>query len=258
MSTGHENVVWQSADGTWSRGFYLANRYYPDDDSEPEIEYDQGEFEWVSTGHPNEDAAIQAWRGANPGHSTSIPHPATDEARAYWGDEHERLDDLAAKLWADPGMRYMCHGTPKRRSPRFLARDIATATADAAFYRLRGYANRPTDVTAETAALRSRIPELSTAERDAVSAELAKAVERVEDELRKPSSWRGSPSPADAVKESEALRDSLRNLGAQVAAAATQTTAAPARAKTTAKSTAGSFAPKQHTAPDVMLGSPGT
>lgn len=260
MSTGHENVVWQSSDGTWSRGFYLAQRYYGDDDSDPEVEYDQNEFEWVSTGHPTEQAAHASWRGANPGHSTSLAQPTTPEQRAHWGDEHEHLDDLAAKLWADPNMRYMCHGTPKRRSPRFLAHDIATATADAAHYRLGGYANLPVDVSAETAELRSRLRELTGDQRTAVSAELRTGAERIEKAIRSGTSWRGTRPSPDALQQAEEMRDALLSLTADVAGAdvGQRPEVGPARAKTTPNSTAGSFAPKRQSAPDVTLGVPGT
>lgn len=254
MSVPHDNVVWQSADGTWNRGFYLADRWYPDDGGEPEVEFRHDEFEWVSTGHRTEQAAADSWRGANPGSRDTVPQPTTGEERAYWGDEVERLDDLAAKLWADPSRRYMCHGTPKRRVPRFLARDIAKATADAAYYRLSGYANRPTDVSAETAELRARSRELTADERAAVAEELAKGVDRIE-KSRQPGEplWRADSRRSDTVKEAEALRESLRALTVEVTASTAPPAAGSSRAKTTPKSTAGSFAPKRHSAPDMTL-----
>lgn len=65
MSFHRENVIWESADGTWSRGFFRVR--WTGDDPEWDVEYDYGSFEWVSTGHASERAAHDSWRGSNPG-----------------------------------------------------------------------------------------------------------------------------------------------------------------------------------------------
>lgn len=65
MSFNRENVVWESKDGTWNRGFYEVASLGLD--SEWDVEYNYDEFSWVSIGHPSEDAAHQSWQGANPG-----------------------------------------------------------------------------------------------------------------------------------------------------------------------------------------------
>ena len=261
MSVSRDNVVWQSADGTWSRGFYAEDRWYPDDDGEPEVEFRHDEFDWVSTGHPTEDAAADSWHGANPGGRDTVPFPKTDEERAHWSDEVERLDDLAAQLWASPYRAYSCHGAPKSRVPRYLAREIAKATSDAAYDRIEGYANQPTDVSTLASELRARLPELSAAERAAVSEELAKGVERIDKQLEPKPTYSRRPRPAGAAEDAVSLRESLRTLDREVTTPAPKTRPEPAtaRAKTTSKSTAGSFAPKTHSAPDVSLGgAPGT
>ncbi len=71
MSFNRDNVAWQSPNGTWNLGFYTVHEGYGygDDDYDPEwdVDYDYGSFEWVSTGHPNLDAAWASWNGANPG-----------------------------------------------------------------------------------------------------------------------------------------------------------------------------------------------
>lgn len=92
MSTNRENVVWQAADGTWSRGFYAFEQTGPD--AEWDVEYDFQSFWWASTGHQTEQAAIDAWHGSNPGgwsRATQDDNPAACE----------RLDELVAKLRAE-------------------------------------------------------------------------------------------------------------------------------------------------------------
>ena len=88
MSLHRENIVWKSRDGTWSIGFY--DYYYTGDtsdedfDHEWDVEYDYSQFNWVSTGHPTEQAAHDSWDGCNPGSSqiTSEPGPDTDRLDA--------------------------------------------------------------------------------------------------------------------------------------------------------------------------------
>lgn len=68
MSFHRENVVWQSADGTWNRGLYTAHEQFWVDNVDPEwdVDYDYSSFEWASTGHPTKQSAIDSWDGANP------------------------------------------------------------------------------------------------------------------------------------------------------------------------------------------------
>lgn len=71
MSLNRENVIWQSQDGTWNRGFFtfyaVGDACAEDYDHEWDVEYDNGTFHWVSTGHATEAAADASWRGPNPG-----------------------------------------------------------------------------------------------------------------------------------------------------------------------------------------------
>jgi len=100
MSFNRENILWQSADGTWSHGFYECHESYggrEDDDEnsfDPEwdVEYNHDVLEYASCGHPSEDAALQSWRGANPGgcHVLSY-HPGS-------AAEVAKHDDMAAEL----------------------------------------------------------------------------------------------------------------------------------------------------------------
>lgn len=69
MSVNRENVVWQSKDGSWNRGFFAfeqVNEDSEDFDYEWDVEYDYGHFYWASTGHGTKAQAVNSWRGANP------------------------------------------------------------------------------------------------------------------------------------------------------------------------------------------------
>ena len=77
MSFNRDNVIWQSGDGTWGRGFYTV--LWTGDDPEWDVEYDYGSFEWASVGHDSEDAAHDSWRGANPGGCTCYPYDGNEE-----------------------------------------------------------------------------------------------------------------------------------------------------------------------------------
>lgn len=97
MSFHRENVIWQSADGTWSRGFFQTYDSGPaDEDWDPEwdVEYDFDELQWVSTGHASEEAAARSWNGANPGGHDLVAFRDDAEGRRR-ADEY---DDMAARL----------------------------------------------------------------------------------------------------------------------------------------------------------------
>lgn len=75
LSCNRENVVWQSKNGTWNRGFfdyYDVNTDDPDWDYEWDVEYDMDTFNWVSTGHQTKEMAHASWDGSNPGGSWVI------------------------------------------------------------------------------------------------------------------------------------------------------------------------------------------
>ncbi len=288
MSFHRENVTWQSEDGTWSLGFFEVYSYDSgDDDYDPEwdVDYDYDSFQWVSTGHPTREAAGAAWDGSNPGGTTVCPWDRIE------GD-NEKYDDMAAKLWAESGPqreRYSWErtgpvsGTPKRRVPRYLARDVAEALLGDASFKLQGYSNIPKGVTAETAELRSRLPELSASERAAVVDELERGVKRVEEEIdayrTRANSRRGvyargaitfGPSVTDIADRIGYARDRIATLTALTDAATVAAPPAAAKVKTTAtrKAPAGkqpvgkttpasnrtSFKPRERGAPDVDLG----
>lgn len=90
MSFNRDNVVWQSSNGTWNRGFYTVAWVDYEGDPEWDAEYDYSTLEWVSTGHSTEQGALDSWDGANPG---SHEHVEYDEEDAPHCD---RLDKMAA------------------------------------------------------------------------------------------------------------------------------------------------------------------
>lgn len=94
MSFNRENVTWQSANGTWSRGFFrvidTGDWGSVDYDPEWDVDYDMSHFDWVSTGHPDEWSAHESWDGANPGGGQSLPYDPADSAAT------SRFDEMAA------------------------------------------------------------------------------------------------------------------------------------------------------------------
>lgn len=161
MSYNHENVVWQSPNGTWNRGFHPVDYYDcgESDDCDDEThewcrQFDEDSFEWVSSGHPSRDAAYASWTGSNPGGSSG-PGSA---------DHVEHLEDMAAVLYekslkeeAERGRRYggasnswmyasapayrSYEGPPRVRTLKALQRECNDLISEWADYRLGGYAN---------------------------------------------------------------------------------------------------------------------
>lgn len=277
MSYHRENVTWQSADGTWNRGFYETYSTGWSDDDEYDSEWDDecnmDAFDWVSTGHTTEEGARRAWDGANPGGTTIIRQPQTDAERAYWDGESDRLDDMAAKLWIaeierSRPQRYswersgIVNGTPKRRVPRYLAKDVADAQVNNAHYDLDGYDNVRVNTDAQLEELRSRYEEMTPDERAQVEQVLLAGVKRIQDNigeaLDRSRGYRTTYPRMDRIDLAKARVTTLSKLakeaGAKQRAPRTaKPTAAAGRGKTTAASTSGSFAPKSQSAPDITL-----
>jgi len=100
VSCCRENVIWQSADGTWNRGFYAYWQTNTDDedrDEEWDVDYSWDEFNWVRTGLASEQDAVEAWRGVNPGMREVLP----------WSERASKqcaeLDTLAVACLAEHG-----------------------------------------------------------------------------------------------------------------------------------------------------------
>ena len=152
MSLYRENVIWQSADGTWSRGFYTTyltgDPGREDYDHEWAVDYDYDEYWWASTGHPNSEAAERSWRGANPGTQEKVPYTPENIALV------EKYDDLAAILCENSSHSY--HGPVRRRSLKALQNEIERLTNERK--RVERYGSRvPPMVIDQIAALRERV-----------------------------------------------------------------------------------------------------
>lgn len=117
MSKNRENVIWQSPSGRWNRGFFDYFITGPDD--EWDVEYDHHRFNWVATDLPSEEAARQAWHGANPGGHQRVPWSEKNRA------EIERYEAMAAE-------HQKAERGPSRRStksPAQLDREIRSVLA---------------------------------------------------------------------------------------------------------------------------------
>jgi hypothetical protein len=100
MSKNHENVTWQSKDGTWSVGFFtvIQPSYMDDDyDDEWDVDYDYDSFVFASTGHRTPEQADRSWPGPNPGLVTHIPYKGhAQDAKHY---------DLLASYYKNPALK---------------------------------------------------------------------------------------------------------------------------------------------------------
>lgn len=95
MSYHWENVIWQSKDGSWNRGFYkrismapMGGHYDEEYDSEWDDDFDFGTFDYAKTGFPSETAAANWQPGANPGGFEVVPYRGNSK-------ECKALDQLA-------------------------------------------------------------------------------------------------------------------------------------------------------------------
>ena len=314
MSYHHENVTWQSPDGTWNRGFF-AEDYLTCGGNEDECgdethewcrEFDQSRFEWVSTGHPTEDAAWRSWTGSNPGSGEVVAYDPDSPQVREWVTEYE---DLAAKKYEEatrkaaensssrtglyggsyrhPGdtSYWGYEGPARHRTLAALQRERNSLVEDWAGTYLAGYDNlRRSDDEArldtqiaerlKTAAPQERAAyeQEAAAHRDRLHTLLDRARQRrLEDARRsrgyayRPGSLDQAKRRADREQEIAGLIDTAEESAKTHATSrparppTTKTTtvekadkagrsktkpSAPERAKTTAKSTPGSFAPK--------------
>lgn len=80
MSYHWENVIWQSKDGSWNRGYFhrisMGSGNWDDDgyDSEWDDEFDHSNFDYLATGIRSEDAAWDFKPHGNPGSATILPY----------------------------------------------------------------------------------------------------------------------------------------------------------------------------------------
>ena len=175
MSFHHANITWQSPDGAWSCGFFEripGNTMDEDYDAEWDDGFDTNRFQFVSTGHPDEDSARDAWGGPNPGSTTTIP---CDDSTA---EEIEQYEDMAARKYEEssprprePGILGLggntlgYYGPPKPRTLKAIKAERDSIVERQASESLGGYAHNLRDSDA-LAGLEPRIQrELSASSR---------------------------------------------------------------------------------------------
>ncbi|MEJ7648194.1 MAG: hypothetical protein WKF57_03940 [Nakamurella sp.] len=148
MSRYHRNDTWQSADGTWSAGFYEVAHYPDDPDDEWAVEFSD-DFQWVSGGHPSDESAYHAWPGANPGSGDVYEHSPENEAQIMLLEMRAaELEEREAKVRRDRFYQSDYSGPSRMHDPVILkaraetaGRMVASLTRDRFSYRLDGYAN---------------------------------------------------------------------------------------------------------------------
>jgi len=115
-SFNRENTIWQSADGTWSRGFLKTIWVGSEQegfDPEWDVEYDSDQFEWVSTGWATEEQAAASWDGANPGGASHM------EFSKETAEAAEELDEMArAVKKGRPGRTWSIWSSKKTSSQK--------------------------------------------------------------------------------------------------------------------------------------------
>ncbi len=266
MSKNRENVIWQSADGTWSRGFYedYPTKSYDDEDYDDEwdVEYNYDSFSWVSVGHLTEQGAVASWDGTNPGSSVVYAFGESD-----WPNEPpvaEKFDEMAVACAA---AGHYARGVSAAKVQHYKDRAVISRF----YFTQRSYdpktkklstffANDDAKEVKTVSALLARRPELADYARECrqkVEENGEKRLEHAREQARKETRWGGrSARVPDARAELEAvaeLLDRVKIPAKTSAKAAPPSSGQSARRKTTAASTAGSFAPKLGSDPEVSL-----
>jgi hypothetical protein len=275
MSFNRENVVFQSADGTWSRCFYAvfdSPRHDDDDDFDPEwdVDYDFGEFRWASVGHRTSDDAYASWEGANPGGSHHHEYDLSDPVGMA---DIEQFEDMVAELCErerSPGGHNTGNfkGPDRLRSIKAMSKELARLELDHWRYRLRGLDNEPSPkIEPLRTKLVSRLRTASPADRaiyDATRVDLATQLGEVMASAVKEDqegSWRITRGLLEQriPGRIEEAKVRLTELASEAKPPAAARPAAPSRSgsrrgKTTPGSTPGSFAPVVRDEPTGGLG----
>lgn len=88
MSHNRKNVIWQSSDGKWNRGFY--DYVVTGESVEWDVHY-HSTFNWVSLGHKSEEEADLSWDGANPGSVWVEAFDASDPRSVSQAEAYDKL-----------------------------------------------------------------------------------------------------------------------------------------------------------------------
>lgn len=263
MSKNRENVIWQSADGTWGRGFFetYATKDWSDDDYDDEwdVDYHYDTFSWVSVGHPTEQSALASWDGANPGGCTSYEY-----GQGEWPEDPpvaSKFDEMAvacaASGWYARGVSPTAVADYKDRAAisrfYFTQRSYDPKTKKMSDY----FASSDAEERKAITALLTRRPELAAYARECRQKVMEVGEQRIEEareQNRRDARWGGrSTRVTDAMARAEAELEFIDKVKIPAAPKKAAVSASPDRRKTTAASTAGSFAPKTGAAPEVRL-----
>ena len=252
MSKNRKNIIWQSPDGTWNRAFYDFYEVPASDGEEWDPEWDveyTSDFNWVSTGHATEEDAHASWRGANPGGYSRL-HFRPDTA-----EQIAELDDLAAQAFERGETTF---GPRKQRVPRLLAEQLNNARVTAHRHKIEGNANQPDPRIPEWEQQLDDLMRTATAmERTEARAAIRGGAESLTRIISDPTTVRRVRiSQATATQINLALEDIAKWRawrGPKSATPAGAPTAKPQRAKTTPKSTSGSYAPHHRSDPEGSL-----
>lgn len=264
MSVNRENIIWQSEDGTWGRGFYdyYNTKSYDDDDYDYEwdVEYNYDTFTWVSVGHATEDEARAAWKGANPGGSSTVEFGGTDMQGEVLAPQ---LDEMAVACAAAGGY---APGVDPKKVREYEER----ATLSRFYFTQRSFDKdgKPSEYFAADDArelktvqeLLARRPELAEYARECRQKIVEHGEKRVEEARRRARytpSYSYSPGGSSVSRAMAQMASELAFVD-RAKLPAPRPATSPAddgaqRRKTTAASTAGSFAPKVGSAPAVTL-----
>lgn len=97
MDSETENVIWQSKNGTWSRGFFYHDN--PDShDSSDGSDYDFAKFVWVTTGHPTRQEASDAGPYTTPESSYVVNYKGNSQQVKIYDHMALELRDPVAAL----------------------------------------------------------------------------------------------------------------------------------------------------------------
>lgn len=174
MSRWHANDTWQSADGTWSTGFYEAESFPEDPDDEWGVEFDRSTFQWVSGGHATPEQSWE-WPGPNPGSHDITKYNADDPDSVRRCTNFDviaaELEDSEQERRSKPGMssdwmdRYSTFTGPSKANQRpvmqarlnKLDKKLRGLDREQAIYQLQGYANDNSRDRAEVALQRDQL-----------------------------------------------------------------------------------------------------
>lgn len=144
MSLNRENVIWQSSDGTWNRGFYAWESVAPepgeDPDPEWDVEYDTSRFNWLRTGMSSKQEAYRCWNGVNPG-SSDVYHYDPDDPRRL----SDRLDAVAAR--SQQTLNRSAWAGPRKEVASWVEREELVEELGRSRYRATSLANQAKNMT---------------------------------------------------------------------------------------------------------------